>query len=275
MLLRLFDGHPDVHVRPAPLSFHWPRRPKPEKVREAFSMTRFNEAGFAKSASKRDQPPAPIDFDETAYRKAFDRASKKTARKTFDAAFRACFDSWRNYRHNGNKHYAMMHSTMWSHTKAVGMVDRFFLAYPDGWMVFIARPPADWLASGLKLGGKLSDPASALEEYCSAYRMLLEAREVHGKRMIVLPFNTLVRDPKPTLRSMCETIGIAYNQALETTTINGTPIEANSSHDGEPRYSPDPSLIGHGAAIMGRVENLPGYAEADRIYRETIMAESA
>lgn len=267
LFLRLFDGHQAVHVHPAPITFSWPRKPDLEKVQDAFSMARFNESGFFKHASNRPQEPVPIDFDEVGYRSTFDHLRGDTPRSIFDAAHHACFQNWLDYRNRqGDKRYVMMHSTIWSHTKVERRLADFFNAYPDGWTIFIARPPADWLASGAKLAGsKLNDMEVAMNEYVTSYKAFLQNRK---KRSIVLNFNALVSTPKATLSSLCAKLDIPYETVLETTSINGTPIGANSSHDGEVKFAPDPSLIGRGAEIVDEARSLAGFAEAERLFGE-------
>ncbi len=267
MLLRLFDGHPAVHVHPAPITFSWPRKPDLQKVQDSFSMARFNETGFLKHASNREQKSVPIDFDEIGYRSSFDNIQVSSSRALFDAAHKACFQNWRNYNYQyEHKKYVMMHSTIWSYTKVARRLTDFFDAYPDGWTIFIARPPADWLASGAKLANsKLNDTSAAIEEYITSYTNFLQNRKA---RSVVLEFNSLVSNPTATLTSLCSRIGIPYDNALETTTVNGTPIGANSSHAGEVKYAPDPNLVGKGADIMDQLLKMENFAEAERLYLE-------
>lgn len=267
MFLRLFDSHPQTHVHPAPIQFRWPRKPDLKKVLDTFSMARFSETGFAKSASNRPQDPVPIEFDEACYRSVFETHCKETPRQVFDAAHTACFSAWRNYNNAAaDKRYVMMHSTIWSQTPVAKAIENFFSAYRDGWTVFVARNPADWIASGEKLkGSKLNDTVSALKEYIASYAAFLESRT---ERSIVLEFNALVSDPKSVLSKFCACVGLDYHPALEITTINGTPMGPNSSHAGEVKYAPDPGFIGHGAAISDDIRRLPEFVEAERLYRK-------
>lgn len=270
LLLRLFDGHRQLLVHPAPMSFRWPNKIDIEALKERFSLAKFNERGFAKTASNRGQPPIPIDFDECMRRDILERAIIRTPRELFNTGNTAYFNAWLNCQNrDGDKRYVLLHSTLWSHTPGERSTKRFFKAYPDGWTVFVARPPADWLASGLKLkGSKLSDMEFAVAEYCAAYETYLKTRSWGGTRSIALEFNELVTAPQTTLSAFCTRIGIDYDLTLETTTVNGVPIGPNSSHDGETKHAPDPSLIGHGAEIMEQARRLKRYAEAERLFEK-------
>lgn len=266
MLLRLFDGHPQVHVHIAPATLHWQNRPKPEVIGKALSMERHVATGFAKTASNRSQRPVDIEFDADLFWRSIDQAEWSTPRHLFSIANAATFDAWTNYRHRGDgKLFYMAHTTIWDHTKAVEALERFYRHYPDGHSIFIARPPDDWLASATRLDGKYADPSVAIAEYISAYRKVLHFKDM-DRRPLVIPFNDLVTKPKVTLSGLCEQLGLNYSPTLETTTINGNLIGPNSSHDGPERYAPDPGLIGHGESLAPGITASRAFREATEVF---------
>ena len=235
---------------------------------EQFSLGKFNGVGFRKTASNRKQTTAPIYFDEDWHQTIFEQNRKKSPRDVFNAANTACFNAWRNYQNlYGQKKYVLMHSTIWARTPVLASVANFFSAYPDGYTIFIARRPEDWLASALKQGGLYEDMGVSLREYVAAYEAYQSAQKHHGAdRMISLNFEKLVTQPNVVLSQLCSRLGIRYNPAMEMTTINGMPIGANSSHAGKERFAPDPALIGWGAEIRAEVEEVPQFSDACRLY---------
>jgi len=268
LFLRLFDGHPQVHVHPAPMNnIRWPTRPNLEKISTAFSLAKHNEVGFFKTASKRKQPVTPIYFDVGWYNAILADQAIDTPRQAFSAGATARFNAWRNYQNlYGEKRYQLMHSTIWKRTPTTKMIDNFFSAYPDGYLLFIARKPEDWLVSALKQGGLYLETDDPLEEYVPAYERIQHAIDVHGNKIIVLDFDMLVRKPKETLAKLCNMIGLDYRSSLGTTTANGMPVPANSSHDSDLLFAPDPSLVGKGAEIIDTARALPKFVHATALF---------
>ena len=276
MLLRLFDCHPEMHVHPAPTTVHWPPKPKLEKIEQSFSLARYNGVGFKKSASNRAQQPVPIYFDEKWYHAILANAHFDSPRNVFDSASTARFNAWRNYQnlYGQPKRYQLLHSTIWQRTPVDRMVKNFFTSYPDGYMIFIARCPEDWLASGAKLeASMLNHMETACGDYVAAYEAYEQSRRNAPERMFILNFDRLVTEPKAVLSRLCDRLGIAYHSALETTTINGIPMAANSSHTGEDKYAPDPSRIGWGVEIKQDAQKLRKFDAAGRLF-ETLCSSS-
>ena len=278
MALRLFDGHPEVHVHPAPITIRWPQsgRPKPAaKIEQKFNLAKFNRVGFQKMASKHAQASVPIYFDERWYRQILRRQRGGTVRERYDAACTARFNAWRNYQNlYGNKRFQLLHSTIWHHTPTARVVERFFSTYPDGYTLFIARCPEDWLASTMKLDDAnrpkwLTDIESMLAEYIAGYKLfLVERQKKHASKMLVLEFDQLVLNPKDGLSKLCERLGISYHPCLEITTVNGIPVGANSSHMRGTTFGPDSSVIGRGKEIKPTLEKFPLYNKANQLFEE-------
>jgi hypothetical protein len=276
MTLRLFDGHPQVHVHPEPIAAWWPSGVAAKsvaKAQERYSLARFHRVGWQKKASNQLQQVVPIYFDQGWFRQIFRQARPGTPRELIDAACTARFNAWRNYQGlYGAKRFQLLHSTIWHHMPVAVTVERFFAAYPDGYILFIARCPEDWLASLTRMSQKnrprwLQQMEDYLAEYATSCELFLGARHgARAERMIVLEFNRLVQAPRETLEALCARLGIAYHSALETTTVNGIPVGANSSYADAAGFAPDPSRIGRGAQMREAMEACPSFARARRAF---------
>ena len=145
-------------------------------------------------------------------------------------------------------------------------IDNFSQIYPDGHVIFIARNPLDWLSSATKLRKSSRYEGSfdrALLDYISCYENVPESA-------IVIDFDKLLLEPKSTLTSLCEYIGIEYWPTFETTTANSILVSANSSHSSKQLYSPDPKIIGCGSHIRKHVELMPAFDQAQLLYSSII-----
>ena len=262
LLLRLFDGHPQVHVRPMPLTFRndvpWPKTPEVRTLKTTFTMQQFSRRGFVKRASNRAQGLVPIYFDRLWYKTIYSNSKIDNPRDVFNALATASFNAWRNYQNlYGAKKYVLFHTA-----SALEGIKNFSQIYPDGHVIFIARNPLDWLASATKLRKSSryeGDLDQALLDYISCYENVPESA-------IVIDFDKLILEPKNTLTRLCEYIGIEYWPTFETTTANSIPVSANSSHGGGQRYSPDPQIIGRGSYIRKHVELMPAFDQAQLLY---------
>ncbi len=272
LFLRLLDGHPQIHVHPAPMNnVRWQAHPDIKKISAAFSLAKHNDVGFFKHASKRKQPITPIYFDVEWYDTILADLPKDTSREVFNACSTACLNAWRNYQNlYGEKRYQVMHSTIWERSPTAKMIDNFFAVYPDGNLLFIARKPEDWLASALGQGGLYDEMDDPLKEYVAPYQIIDQATTQYGKKIIILKFDDLVRHTERTLKRLFDQLGTDYHPACGITTANGIPVPANSSHDIEPIFAPDPSLIGRGAEIIDTARALPKYTSAMKVFNRLL-----
>lgn len=277
MLIRLFDGHPQVHVRPVPVNFGshtgWPEDPKREiaQLRAFFSLTRFNRRGFSKGASNAAQDQMPLYFDEHWFNAILSERLKEggSGRDVFDALNTAVFNAWRNYQNlYGSKRKVMFHSVL-NPAKSLDVAYKnFFTSYPDGHVIFTARNPDDWLASAVKLersNRHIADMSTALKAYTKYFSALKRSA---GDRIIVLEFDDLIRNPKANLQALCQRLGIAYCDTLEITTMNRIPLSPNSSYDTAKAFAPDLSVLGRGAAIREEASKLELFPMAWELFEE-------
>ncbi len=279
LLLRLFDRHPELHVRPRPLGFGlangWPDDPLSvlPQLRKAFSMSRFNRRGIRKGASNKPQIVVPTYFDEHWYRTILrDRLrDANTGRHVFDALHTASLNAWRNNQNlHGPKRFVVFHTAPGFQHRFGADVPKFLKTYPDGFMLFVARKPEDWLASAVDLqhANKYTDRLEdALHDYVRFYKAL--PNDELG-RVIVLEFDRLVQDSEQVLRNLCDRVGISFSEALRVTTMNGIPMVQNTSHDVPDRSVPDPSVTGKGQELRAAIAQRGPFKEAEHLYQAAI-----
>ena len=277
MTLRLFDGHPEIHVHPRPMPARWPQRTNEkntQKVFDHFSLQQYHMVGWTKAASNYLQSVVPIYFDQNWYSSIFRRFEFNSSRDLIDAASTARFNAWRNYQGlYGQKKYQLLHTTIWSHLNVTRNFSQFFNTFPDGYSLFLARSPEDWIASLSKLDQsnrprKLKNRDDYIKEYIDILSMYFQVYEENNSdRMLLLEFDDFVNHPTEKITAICETIGISYNPCFETTTTNGVLLQANSSHVKSEKGAPDPSVIGNGAVIREELRGSALFSEASALFR--------
>jgi len=277
LTLRLFDGHPEVHVHPRPMPIRWPLRvnnKNSEKIFEHFSLQKYHLLGWQKVASNQFQTVVPIYFNQNWYSSIFQSFETKTARELIDAACTARFNAWRNYQSlYGEKKYQLLHTTIWSQLNVERIYNNFFELYPDGYSLYILRKPEDWVASLSNLDeSNRPKTLNKIDEYLSEYISILTlysniAKQQNSGRMILLEFDDFIIDSTSNLKAICNRVGICYNSSFEATTTNGLLLQANSSHVKSEKGGPDPSVIGKGAALRKEMKNSSLFSEASALFR--------
>ena len=276
LLLRLFDGHPHFAVHPEPVNLRWNRRVTDEKILDKFSMEKFRDHGFTKKSSNRHQTSVPISFDTDTFVTTYlEHRTPGDARSKYDAAQFARFRAWDDYRNaTKRKRFFMLHTAMWSRMPIGRAIDNFFQIYPDGFHVFVARKPSDWLASAISLDGepRLNDLDAALTEFNAVRTSFLsQLNERADQRILVIHFDAMVIQPKSSLGLLCRHLDVRYRRSMRRTTINGNLTDANSTHAGRSTFSPDPSLIDRGAGLHDWLQDDPRYVEAMELHRALLQ----
>ena len=108
-------------------------------------------------------------------------------------------------------------------------IQRFFAAYPDGFLVSLVRDPRAWYASARTQKASHTDVGEALRRWRLSAEATLDASERYGDRVAVLTYEQLVLDTERTMTSLAERVGISMSPTLLEPTFNGRPIRANAS----------------------------------------------
>jgi LPS sulfotransferase NodH len=247
LLSQLFDGHPECHAHPHelaigyPKSRHWPQLDvgKPaswfDLLDERYPEKHFRE-GYKKPAQRPGDGEAdvfPFLLPPRLQRAIFDRCvaelQPKTERDVLDAYFTSYFNAWLD---NENL-YATPKKAVTGFAPRVNMkpanIDRFFAAYPDGWLVSMVREPRAWYASARTQKDSHADVGEALRRWTLSAEATLAEKEQYGDRVVVLTYEQLVRDTEGTMEQLVTRLGLTMSPVLLEPTFNGRPIRANSS----------------------------------------------
>jgi hypothetical protein len=112
--------------------------------------------------------------------------------------------------------------------------DRFWEAYPDGYLISVVRSPLTWFPSFVrqKAGNSLFDNKAEIAAYWNkSVEGTLREKERKPERVLVISFDDLITNTEATMRLVSQRIGFSYQDTLTNPTFNGKPIEANTSFD--------------------------------------------
>ena len=245
LLSRLFDGHPECHAHPYELKIGrgkqhtWPKL-DPDRPESWFGALYEPEAGrhlvggYSKPGLREtDLDVFPFGFLPRLQKRLFDECVAEgratDARGVLDAYFTSYFNAWLDNQnlHTGPKRVVtgFMPRTIIDE----GSVDRFFAAYPDGYLVSLVRDPRSWFGSASRHRPMYEEVDGAIEVWRRSAEAARDARTRHGERVAVLTYEELVREPEATMSRLAELLGIEMSPVLLAPTFNGRPIRANSS----------------------------------------------
>lgn len=251
LLSQLLDGHPECHAHPHELKIGsagkgtWPAldlAAAPEawydELHEGTIETAFRD-GYAKPGLVARRTGAeferfPLLLPTALLRALFLRLVAEhrpsTQRGVLDCYMTAFFRAWLD-NHNlyqGPKRVVTAFRPALAISAA--QVGAFFADYPDGTLVSIVREPCSWFASAARHAPeRFGDLEAGLACWVQSVESVAAARERHGDRVIVLAYESLVRDTERVLRQLAQRIGIAFAPSLLVPTFNGMPIRPNSS----------------------------------------------
>jgi NAD(P)-dependent dehydrogenase (short-subunit alcohol dehydrogenase family) len=249
LLSQLFDGHPACHAHPheicigKPMKWDWPpldlSRPNAwlPTLHEPLVLD-WLRSGYVKDQTARTRPELqpdvfPFLFSPHLQRRIFAECVEARApareRDVLDCYFTSYFNAWLD---NQNL-YAAPKRVVTGFTPRLAMelerVERFFAAYPDGFLVSLVRDPRAWFASAAAHRRYYRDVEQALGLWRRSTEATLEAAERFGARVFLLTYEELVGDLHGTVAALAAWIGIDFRDELLTPTFNGLPIRANSS----------------------------------------------
>ncbi len=236
LLMRLFDGHPQLHAIPHELGPLLPATRVPSDADAAWALLhdpkldgRFRRGlRQQKRELNQDESEAGFLLVPSVHRALFDRqiARAEGERGVLDAYLTAYFNGWLDYGGlRGEKRWVTgFESAMVAQPKRMA---RFRELYPDGRVISILREPAGWFASA-----RLWDPRYERIDVALA---LWEASALAAEELadVVLDFDDLTARPEATMRALASFLGIESNDTLLVPTANGVPFGPNSSFESE------------------------------------------
>jgi hypothetical protein len=237
---RLLDGHPQLFVYPYesqpgtklvndfmssmfPLKYRWPVFNLSDSPAAHYHAIIDEECKVRlrtpQSSKFRD---TPIQLNDEERKKIFIDllvSAPATRGRIVECFFRATFEAWKDYQKPSDPKAYVGYSPI------IGVDSPKILAdLPDAHVLHIVRNPWSAYADTKKRAVPLS-----LEHYlvawnlCQYYALLWRDRE--PKRVHVLRFEDIIKDPAGVLGEFCKKVGLKPSPTLAKPTWNGKPLE--------------------------------------------------
>jgi Sulfotransferase family len=247
LLSQLFDGHPECHAHPHELSiaylndargtaFDLSSAARSYELVDQPRMAKRLRSGYRKPAANPGDTDAdvfPFLFLGGLQRQIFDacfEAGVSGDRDVLDCLFTSFFNAWLDYQ----SLYAQPKSCVTAFAPRLvhkpAAVERFFAAYPDGFLVSIVREPRAWFASARLQKARYADVDHAVSRWRVSAEGALDGRDRFGDRVVLVTYEDLVTRTEQTLAALAAHLGLEMSPALLIPTFNGRPIRANSSY---------------------------------------------
>jgi len=170
-------------------------------------------------------------------------AGQFSRRDVLDAFFSSLFTALRTpATHFGEKNFIVAHA---KRLNWVSEASRFFADYPDGFMISNVRQPADWYASARQHNRSVYGEWRTAERlWKKSTHSTILAKQMWPNRVIVVPFERLVKAPEQTMARIAHHLGIEFEPVLTMPSFSGVPIDSNSSF--HPRFGLDQETLHRG-----------------------------
>jgi hypothetical protein len=243
MMAQLFDGHPEVLAHPHELKIGYPNKRNwpptdiadlDEQFRVLFELNNigFFESGYTKGRhnSYRMNFFLLPQLQRELFRVALTKSGRASPRDVLNAYFTSYFNAWLNLRARIDQAKLVSGFTPMMAVTPENM-DRFWEAYPDGYLISSIRSPLSWHPSFVRLksdSAELTNVKATAARWNSSVEAMFRERERKPDRVMALRFEDLVTDTEAAMRVICGRIGLDFHPALVTPTFNGEPIASNS-----------------------------------------------
>jgi len=244
LLTQLFDGHPQQLTHPYELKIGYPGKAFWLRVPKDGNRTnivqwissswirRSSIFGYRKESLKKN-PILPFCFANDLFHQiVVDRLKDSGAmdsRRVLDAYFSAFFSSWlsNDFDPDRARFFVAFAPGLSSRSSEV---ERFFQAYPDGYLVLIVRDPCAWYASARRHHPAYVDLDFALHAWLQSAKAMPTLKQKYQRKVVVISYEDLVVDCEGTMRRLCDAIGLEFSNSLLVPTLGGRPAEADSSY---------------------------------------------
>lgn len=255
LLLRLFDGHPQVYVIPresrllteiAPAL----RRTGDLKAAEAYMLDRFADgfrAGKAQklAAARVREGVAGLDPGDPALGRSLIAIALRALAAFRDPADACCFleKTPKNEEH----------------------FDEIFRDFPEARVIHLVRDPRAVYLSNKRSDEYRMEPDFAARQWVKSLRHALRQVVKFGRapQMMIVRYEDLVGRSQETLQTMCGFIGVDFHETLTRPTVYGNPWQGNAYGEGAASiYAIEPGKAQSWRAEISAEENAAIIAEA-------------
>lgn len=237
---RFLDGHPEMFVYPFesqpgtkyvndmlssmfPLKYRWPVFTLDATPYQDYKAI-IDEEGKVRSrtphVSKFRHMPFDMNDDERC--QIYTKYVQETGRSTGNnvaAFFRATFDAWKDYKRSGKETVYVGYSPI-----ITVDTDKILRDLPHAHVLHVVRNPWSAFADTSKRPVPLNLENYMLGWTLNQYYALL-FQEKYPDRVHIVRTEDVMRDPKKTLGSVCERLGLETNDSLSKVTWNGNDLK--------------------------------------------------
>jgi hypothetical protein len=254
LLLRLFDGHPQVYAIPREsrlLTEIGPafRRSGDRSAVEAYLLDRFadHRAGEAQAEAARliRQGVPGLDPAAAGLGRELIRIALEALAAARDPTGARCFleKTPKNEEH----------------------LDEIFRTFPQARVIQLVRDPRAVYLSNKRSEAYRMDPAFVARQWVKSLRCALRQVVKFGRapQMLILRYEDLVGRPRETLEILCGFLEVDFDEALTRPTVYGNPWQGNAyGEDAAKIYAIEPSKADSWRDEITATENLAIVAEA-------------
>lgn len=280
MLRNLFDGHPKCHVVPHELSwekngYHWNAFLDEFKTSSKIYKLLFDkwiDHAIVNGIDKK----YPFSFNRRTQKKLFsikDQHKCMTdARYWLNQYLTSFFNAWYDYHgiYEDDKKYCVAFCP-WTFIKHK-RIQRYFNIYPDGYRIQLIRDPFSWWASEKRYDGTLKKLEDHLESHwINPVRDGLLLQKKYPTRYLLVSFNDIIRSPLYSMKTICNVMGLPFNENLLIPTINGRKRISNTSF-GNGKIGIDTSVLSKWKDYLTKMEILEIGTIAEELYNDALVS---
>ena len=250
LLLRLLDGHPELHVVPFQLrGIDQAAKRPPQTAHEAWTamhdpklVERFRE-GYRQRKHDVLEDDVTYDFEleperqRALYEECAGGLDRPRTRDYFTCYFTSYFSAWCDYANDGPEEKRWVVGFEPGVSRSLRRRQALNEIYPDGRVISIIRDPWSWYASARRWEPQWSDREAALDHWYRAsggtFKWRAERRHridaPKARDVRVITFDDLLTHTERIMRWIADWLGIEFRSELLEPTFNGHPISVNTS----------------------------------------------
>lgn len=238
LLMRLFDGHPQVYAVPHELGPMLPAREVPRTYPEVWfalhdraKMVKRFRTGLRQQNRELNRDASESSFllipsvQRSLLAHRLSELAAPSERDMLNAYLTSYFNAWIDYRGGldpAKRWVTGFESAMIAQPKRM---QRYRAIYPDGKVISVLRDPASWYASARRWEPRYE----RLDVALMLWQESALAAEQHAD--LLLDFEALTSRTRDTMEGVASFLGIEMRDELLAPTVNGVPFGANSSFE--------------------------------------------
>lgn len=223
LLLRLFDGHPQVYPIPRESRLLTEAAPAFRKTGDRDAVAAFLAGHFAEYLAGEGQAEAIRRIGAGSAR--LDPASPTLARELIGLTLEALAAA---------RDPAGARCFLEKTPKNEAHLDEIFTGFPRARVIHLVRDPRAVYLSNKRSDAYRIEPEVAARQWAKSLGCILrQAAEFgRGPQIQLVRYEDLVARPRETLQGLCDFIGVDFDEALTRPTVYGAPWQGNAYGEG-------------------------------------------